>query len=312
MQQYKLDDVAQSLLNTIPDPFLIVSEDGFYLEFFGGTDRNLYDEGFSMKGRTVFEVLPKAFAISFLEEIKHTLEINKLNSFEYQLETDKVDLPQNGPGGVQWFEARMFPIPKPFYGKRAVSVMLINITERKQMQQRLQELSYLDPLTSLFNRRYFLEHISVEIRNNLKKGNPIAILLCDIDSFKQINDTYGHLAGDQVLVGFANLLKQSLGQASAIVRSGGDEFMVVLNGLSDEQLLSEAEELKRKAEFTPIQYNERDITYRISIGLAKLDRENIDIRTCIEKADQALYLAKAKGRNRIEVFGDLLAAQINK
>ena len=159
MEQPLLTDLSISLLNTIPDPFFIIAEDGTYLEVLGGTERSLYDDGKPMKGKNIYEFMEKDFSDYFIGKIRQTLAGNVLNCFEYQLETDRVSLPElNGPGGVQWFEARMYPMPKPYMGHRAVTVMIINITERRLLQQRLKDLSYLEPpLLLLANRRYSMD-----------------------------------------------------------------------------------------------------------------------------------------------------------
>ncbi|HHT81610.1 MAG TPA: GGDEF domain-containing protein [Spirochaetales bacterium] len=300
MEQSLLTDLSISLLNTIPDPFFIIAEDGTYLEVLGGTERSLYDDGKPMKGKNIYEFMEKDFSDYFIGKIRQTLAGNVLNCFEYQLETDRVSLPElNGPGGSQWFEARMYPMPKPYMGHRAVTVMIINITERRLLQQRLKDLSYLDPLTSLANRRYFMERIAEELEEHYANGTNVHVLLCDVDHFKWINDLYGHLAGDAILKGFASVVHQVLKRTHTIARFGGDEFIISLVGMTTEQVLEKCNELLLAVQEYEFMYDNIRIPVRISIGVAAASPHVDDINGLVRWADKALYEAKNQGRNRV-------------
>ena len=295
-----LSDISISLFNTIPDPFMVISEEGTYLEVFGGTERTLYDDGTPLKGKNIYEFMEKDFSDYFIGKIRQTFAGNVLNCFEYQLETDRVSLPElNGPGGSQWFEARMYPMPKPYMGHRAVTVMIINITERRLLQQRLKDLSYLDPLTSLANRRYFMERIAEELEEHYANGTNVHVLLCDVDHFKWINDLYGHLAGDAILKGFASVVHQVLKRTHTIARFGGDEFIISLVGMTTEQVLEKCNELLLAVQEYEFMYDNIRIPVRISIGVAAASPHVDDINGLVRWADKALYEAKNQGRNRV-------------
>lgn len=300
MEFEALSDLSISLFNTIPDPFFVISEDGVYLEVLGGTERSLYDDGAPLRGRNIYEFMEKDFADFFMDHIRHTLQGTTLNCFDYQLETGKVDLPQlNGPGGIQWFEARMYPMHKPYQGHRAVTVMIINITERRILQQRLRELSYLDPLTSLANRRYFLERVTEELREHHLNGTSVHVMLCDIDHFKAVNDTFGHLAGDFVLKEFANVVKQVLKQTHTIARFGGDEFVISLVGMTTEQVMQKCEQLRIAVQEYSFMYEGHRLFVQVSIGLSQVIEAEIEVNSLIGRADRALYMAKENGRNQV-------------
>lgn len=305
MHQENLAELLYSLFNTIPDPFLVIGEDGTYLEVFGGTERSLYDDGRPLKGKNIYEFMPKQFADFYMGQVHHTLETNTLNTFDYQLETDQVKLPEfKGPGKTQWFETRMFPLQTPYMGQRAVTAMIINITERRNLHKRLSELSYIDPLTGLYNRRYFLERVRIHL---LEKGNA-HIMLCDIDNFKEVNDHYGHLAGDAVLKEFATIAKEVLGNHHAIARLGGDEFVIALTDLSDQQSLELAELLRARVEENRFPYQGMRLSVRLSIGIARIDPTQLELNNLIADADVALYRAKAAGKNRIILFDGIREA----
>lgn len=301
MHQENLSELLYSLFNTIPDPFFVIGEDGTYLEVFGGTERSLYDDGKPMQGKNIYEFMPKEFSDFYMQQVRHTLEINALNSFDYQLETNKVNLPEfNGPGGMQWFETRMFPLQKTYKGQRAVTAMIINITERRNLHKKLRELSYVDPLTGLYNRRYFLERVRIHL---MEKGKA-HIMLCDIDRFKDVNDQYGHLAGDAVLKEFARIARDVLKHNHAIARLGGDEFVMALTDLTDEQAYEVGERLRKRVEETSFYYQTTVLSICISIGIAKLSFEDLEKSELIADADRALYQAKAAGKNRVCLFSD--------
>ncbi len=295
-----ISDLSMSLFNTIPDPFFVISEDGTYLEVLGGTERTLYDDGKPMKGKNIYEFMEKEFSDFFVEKIRQTLAGNVLNCFEYQLETDKVVLPQlNGPGGKQWFEARMFPMPNPYLGHRAVSVMVINITDRKILQQRLRDLSYLDPLTSLANRRYFMERIAEELEEHYAKGTSVHVLLCDIDHFKLINDLYGHLAGDFILKEIGPVVHQVLKHSHTLARFGGDEFIISLVGMTTSQVMEKSNALRLAVQDHQFIYEGHRIPVCISIGVSSTSSHVGDMNGLVGLADKALYEAKKQGRNRV-------------
>ncbi|MBI9094105.1 MAG: GGDEF domain-containing protein [Sphaerochaeta sp.] len=305
MESSFLTDLSLSLFNTIPDPFFIITEEGTYLEVLGGTERTLYDDGKPMKGKNIYQFMEKAFADFFMQKIRETLSGDILNCFEYQLATDKVDLPTfNGPGGMQWFEARMYPMPNPYQGYRVVTAMIINITERKVLQKRLRELSYLDPLTSLANRRYFMERIAEELEDHYAKGTSVHVLLCDLDHFKLVNDLYGHLAGDAILKDFASVVHQVLKHTHTIARLGGDEFIISLVGMPTTQVVEMSNELRLAVQEHQFMYEGISIPVCSSIGVAAASTLSKDIDDLVGWADKALYKAKKQGRNRVVLFED--------
>lgn len=299
MHQENLSELLYSLFNTIADPFFVIGEDGTYLEAFGGTERSLYDDGKPMQGKNIYDFMPKEFADFYMQQVHHTIQTNTLNCFDYQLETDKVDLPEfNGPGGTQWFETRMYPLQTTYKGQRAVTSLIINITERRNLHKKLRELSYSDSLTGLYNRRYFLERVRLHL---LEEGRA-HIMLCDIDRFKEVNDQYGHLAGDAVLKEFARIAREVLQHNDAIARFGGDEFVMALTGLTDDQAYEMGERLRKTVEDSPFHYQTQILSIRISVGIAQLSYDDLEKSELIADADRALYMAKAAGKNRVCLY----------
>lgn len=174
--------------------------------------------------------------------------------------------------------------------------------ELKQADEQLQRLASEDPLTGLYNRRIGMEWLQQGLARHQRSHKPLSLMMIDIDHFKQVNDNYGHLNGDRVLVELAVLIKASVRQYDFAVRYGGEEFMIVLPDcdLAAAQLV--AERLRQMAEAHRVVIDsETTITFALSIGVAELTDETQD--QLIDRADNALYQAKRTGRNRVVLAG---------
>ena len=180
-------------------------------------------------------------------------------------------------------------------------LILQDITERKKLHQKVEKLAATDALTNLHNRRYFLELAQKELARARRYLHPITLMIIDIDYFKSINDTHGHLAGDQVLIQFSRFLKETLRTADIIGRYGGDEFVVVLPETSQETAKITAIRLCQLFKNTKPCIKESKIQLTLSIGISsEIDIKNsTDIYSLLDRADRALYLAKTRGRDQV-------------
>jgi diguanylate cyclase (GGDEF)-like protein len=179
----------------------------------------------------------------------------------------------------------------------AVTLFLAReIGRRAQAEDRLEEMATTDALTGLKNRRKFDTMIDLEWRRAIRRNVPLALLMIDADHFKAYNDTFGHQAGDQVLVGVAICITDSVRRAGDCgARYGGEEFAVLLPGLSSIEALAVAEAIRLKVEL----WSEAPEVTTVSIGVASLmPTATTDWTELISAADKALYAAKAQGRNR--------------
>uniref|UniRef100_Q07TT8 diguanylate cyclase n=1 Tax=Rhodopseudomonas palustris (strain BisA53) TaxID=316055 RepID=Q07TT8_RHOP5 len=177
-----------------------------------------------------------------------------------------------------------------------VTIFLIReIDRRARAEQRLEELSVTDPLTGLTNRRKFDAAIDEEWRRAQRRGSPMALLMIDADLFKQFNDSHGHQAGDQMLIGIAVCISDSVHRAGdCAARFGGEEFAVLLPGLAAPDALSVAESIRTKVERWSL--DQTGVT--ISVGVASLiPAPSVHWSELVEAADKALYAAKESGRN---------------
>jgi diguanylate cyclase (GGDEF)-like protein len=160
-------------------------------------------------------------------------------------------------------------------------------------------LSITDGLTELYTHRYFQETMEREIGRSRRYGKPLALMMVDIDHFKNVNDTYGHQAGDYVLQGLAQMMRKQFRQSDYACRYGGEEFAVILTDTPLENAVMGAERLRKSMESQVFEFCTSHITVTISIGLSGY-REHMSKQEMIEAADQALYRAKRSGRNRVE------------
>lgn len=173
--------------------------------------------------------------------------------------------------------------------------------EIRTLQAQLQEQAVRDPLTGLFNRRHLDVALGAALERCRAKGTPLALLLFDIDHFKQINDAHGHAAGDAILQMLAQLMLRHVRPQDIACRYGGEEFLVVMADISIETAHQRADALRQAFEKARARYGDGDISATVSCGVAGYLDHSVAADALIQRADQALYLAKAQGRNRVVV-----------
>lgn len=175
------------------------------------------------------------------------------------------------------------------------------IRDLERAEQQLLEMAATDHLTGLLNRREGFRRLSEEFARGERSGRPMCVMMLDIDHFKRINDTYGHLTGDLVLKKVALTLKKIVRSSDIVCRFGGEEFLVVLPETTRDDAMGLAERFRRLIEDVKcLSDDQQTIRLTISIGVAERHGDDSDERV-IDRADQALYKAKNNGRNRVEL-----------
>lgn len=177
---------------------------------------------------------------------------------------------------------------------------LAELNERLRLANvKLEELSITDELTGLFNRRHFTQRLDEEIMRSQRQGHPVSLIMADLDYFKRINDTLGHQTGDQALKQFAAWLKSGVRRVDTVGRYGGEEFVIVLVDCGPARALKVADKLRREAarrsQIPPFQELGG---FTVSMGVSSL-LSGDSAQDLIQRADQALYAAKKKGRNMV-------------
>ena len=189
-----------------------------------------------------------------------------------------------------------------------LSVTMGNI----KLREDLQRYSFEDSLTGLRNRRFFDDTLTRDILLAWREGSDLSLLICDIDHFKRFNDEYGHEAGDVALQAVAETLQHHFRESDVPCRLGGEEFVVLLRGADAEAAKDKAETLRAAIEQQDIHYRGKALSrLTISVGVTTLHLPHTDADDLLRQADQALYIAKQAGRNRVEEFSEQLESNVN-
>ncbi|QSR49171.1 sensor domain-containing diguanylate cyclase [Aeromonas veronii] len=276
----------------LPDPIFILSEDGYYVEYIGGMEQQSYHDGNPLAGKQLADVLPPEMAIWVKAQVAESLASGQVRVVEYELSAAEVGgiNAAAGPQGIQRFEGKIAPLPSLYDGKRAVAWVTRNITRQYELQQRLLRQSETDQLTGLHNRRYFFEHCQ-QVRGS---EAPCGLLMLDIDHFKQLNDRYGHQQGDRALQRFSSCIDALLRADDLFVRSGGEEFLILLPRIDEAGLLQIAEQIRAAVEALPAD----PVAITVSLGTTLVQPEE-EINQALARADEWLYRTKRAGRNRV-------------
>jgi diguanylate cyclase (GGDEF)-like protein len=181
--------------------------------------------------------------------------------------------------------------------------------ELLRINERLSQLALTDDLTGLYNHRYLMRRLQEEVSRSQRSQITLSLLFVDIDRFKRVNDAHGHAAGDQVLRGFADILRNTVEGGSVlarirrhdvVARYGGEEFALLLPMTDTASAMVVAERVRAAVESTPISFGDgRQITVTVSIGVATLPIHGSSEEGLLAAADEALYRAKSAGRNQI-------------
>lgn len=182
-------------------------------------------------------------------------------------------------------------------------VVISDISERKKYENQLQQIAQYDPLTALPNRILLADRLHQAMAQTNRNKQPFAVLYLDLDGFKNVNDTYGHEAGDQLLIAFATNMKRTLREIDVIARIGGDEFVIILLNLNDiESCTPMLNRLLQSAQ-KPVRINNHLVEVSASLGVTFFPQSvEIDANQLLAQADYAMYQAKSAGKNRYYVF----------
>ena len=201
-------------------------------------------------------------------------------------------------GEEKWWRGISKPVPIN-EEETVFNGVIIDISLQKKMEEELRALATTDGLTGAYNRRHFLYKAATEVPRSQRYNHPLTVLMVDLDHFKQVNDTFGHAGGDEVLKQFVTTVRECLRGPDVLGRIGGEEFALMLPETDLAGALSLAERIRADVQSMNIRWDKRTISVTTSIGIAQLRDNDTDIHDVMARADKALYIAKAKGRNRV-------------
>ncbi|HMV80285.1 MAG TPA: EAL domain-containing protein [Leptospiraceae bacterium] len=287
--------------SVMPDLAMIIDEDGKYVDVYGGDQTMLYDSVHNLLGNYIKDILPPQKASDIMNVIQRAIQTGKVQIFEYRLPV---------PKGILVFEGRVAAIEHYLPNepeKRHVLWMARDITENKRAQAEIENLAFYDSLTHLPNRRLLIERLQLLIHRSQHSRIVSSLLYLDLDDFKRINDTLGHSVGDLLLVSIADRLKPLLEGIGIFARIGGDEFVILLEGMElDLDIISEASVsiASKIIEAFSLSFKIQKGEFRIgtSIGISIIHGENMNADEVLKRADAAMYISKQKGGNCFTFF----------
>jgi len=283
------DKMLQAVFESTPDLFFLMEEDGTIIDYHSGNDEKLLLSPTQFLGKSMLGVLPAKVEKQYKKHIAKVMKEGGVASFEYELEF---------PHGVIFFEARINHLK----AYKQVVVIVRDITEQHKSAEVIRQHAYFDALTSLPNRFLSLDRLSKMLDDAKRNAHKTAVFFMDLDDFKKVNDSLGHEVGEKLLVEAAKRLKQAVRQTDTVGRLGGDEFIVLLSALDDDEsamtIANHILNIFRK----PFCIDGRELILSISIGISIYPDNGDCASVLLRNADTAMYQAKAYGRNAYSCF----------
>ncbi|GBU27371.1 hypothetical protein R84B8_00901 [Treponema sp. R8-4-B8] len=221
------------------------------------------------------------------------LKTSEINSVEFSINGEK----------TKYFKASISPVfleDKTFIAR---IFLFMDITDNVNLMKELEQAAYIDSLTEIYNRRHFIELANMEITRAFRMEQKVYVAMLDIDLFKNVNDTFGHDAGDTVLKSIADTIRKTIRSYDLFGRFGGEEFIILLTVTDKTEAYNMAERIRKNIEQSVVNYEGNEIRLTISIGLGQLIKDH-PLETAIKNSDIALYKAKNSGRNQVKIFDE--------
>lgn len=270
-QLIKSEEKSRAIIQAIPDVLFILNFQGVFIDCEASDDKMLLMQKELFIGKTIAEVMPKEISDQAYKNLNLVFETGNLQSFEYEL-IDK--------GITGYYEIRM--VKK---GGDKVLAILRDITRRKELENSLEYLSYNDQLTGVRNRRFYEEELK---RLDVKENLPLTIVLGDVNGLKLINDSFGHVIGDELIRKTAEIIKKGCRTEDVIARLGGDEFVILLPKTDTdkaEQIIKSINKLARKEKV-------QNLDISISFGYETKKYEEEEIQEVFRKSEDYMYKRK--------------------
>ena len=294
----KNDDLAQDIIPSLDEYYrevLVIDPQTF--QFIKANSLACVDTGYTpeeIKKKTFIEVAP-GLDPKKLNQMCDSL-INKIRpmvSFETAI---------NRKDGSTYPAECKLQLVEPKNSQSEILVWVQDITERKQMENTIRQMAYYDSLTGLPNRNLLNDRLAVALANASRNNQKVAILFLDLDHFKTINDSLGHEAGDQLLQQVSMRIKKVLRKQDTIARMGGDEFIILIPGLTDTDHTARLAEKILDAVTPVLKIGDNELYIGCSIGISIFPDDGMEIKTLLKNSDLAMYRAKEKGRNTFQLY----------
>jgi diguanylate cyclase (GGDEF)-like protein len=282
---FELVPTARELaLDSIRDGFLVLDR---YENL-----QDLNQAAFHLPGAMDFRIgspLPEG---NSLAEQLNSLLTKEVNQLEFS-----VEFPDHS---IHFYHAKAYPIQTTTRRNNGTAILINDVTETVGLVKKLNQQANIDELTGIFNRRCLMQLGIQQLKRACRDGTPLGIMMIDLDDFKHINDSHGHLAGDEVLHSATKCFQNGLRDGDLLGRYGGDEFVALLPGADLPAVIQIAERLRRQIGNLAIPFGEKKITVTASFGVHVFcSNQDTSLDELLNMADQALYKAKSSGHNRV-------------
>ncbi|MDP3291679.1 MAG: EAL domain-containing protein [Sulfuricurvum sp.] len=307
IQLSQQNSLLNSLINSSPDAIVIKGLDRRYIIFNKGASEFSGVETYDALGKTADEIFPPQTA-HIINTIDNALIEN--NSF---IAHEEIMLMPNGKTYVYWVtKGLLMTEDNSIFGIYGIYRNITSMKDHEQLivdeKERYDYMAHHDPLTGLPNRLSLIE--TLRIKTEHMEDHPFALFFIDLDGFKEINDSYGHRFGDQILVLFAKLLQDLFPKNTLIIRTGGDEFVILLESKIDQHSIQIRLNRLIQALNDPFNIDQIEVYITASIGISLYPVDSSNAEELLQKADAAMYKAKNQGRNTYSFYNDGLTQEV--
>tara|TARA_R110001592_G_scaffold108934_4_gene304254 strand:+ start:519 stop:2606 length:2088 start_codon:yes stop_codon:yes gene_type:complete len=283
------DHMLKTIIDAIPDLFFLMEVDGTIIDYRASEQKKLYVSPAHFIGQRMTDVLPSEVVKKFETHLAKIQQQEEMITFEYEL---------NMPYGLAYFEARMSYLAK--YNQ--IVTIIRDISEQYKSAEIIRNQAYFDTLTLLPNRFLSLDRLSQMLIEAERNNEQIAVLFLDLDDFKKVNDSLGHEMGDKILIKSAKRLNNVVRKEDTVGRLGGDEFIVLLRGITCHHDATIIAENLLQAFREPFNIDSRELILTLSIGVVVYPENGCTSSDLLRNADTAMYEAKSLGRNTYSFF----------
>jgi diguanylate cyclase (GGDEF)-like protein/PAS domain S-box-containing protein len=302
----KSEAKVQALLEAMPDMLFQMNKDGQLLEIKGVKESHFAVPPSEFIGKKIYDVMPPTATQPIMDHLERALQTKEIQVFEYQHWID---------GEKRFFEGRLVISEE---GK--ILAIIRDVTDQKQAEERIFFLAYRDTLTHLPNRHLFKDHMKKALAYAQRHQGMVAVLFLDLDNFKRINDTLGHIMGDLLLQGVGERLVKCVRRSDSVARLeieeltptvarfGGDEFTVLLNGISSIQNAATIAQRILDVLVQPFMLGTHEVFITASIGITVYPYDSDNVDALLKNADTAMYQAKDQGKNNYQFYAESMNA----
>ena len=295
----------QSVIESANDAIIVTDKEGTILQWNQGAQLIFGYDQEKVIGSNIAIIVPERFRESHQKGMEryHTTKVPRVIGKTIELSgcrKDGSEFPLEMSLGTWESDKGIF-----------FSSIIRDITERKITEEKISSLVYLDPLTRLPNRRLFSDHLTSALNQAIENNQVFSILNIDLDHFKLINDTFGHLIGDQLLIEVAERLQRCVSKAATISRFGGDEFILLLPNTDYSIAAMYAKNILQDLN-EPFYFNDEEMFITPSIGISMFPADGEDQETLLKNADIAMYRVKEEGKNNFQFFTQEMNSKVSR